>query len=72
MVNVEFLVIAYFVGLFVDWIFQWNWQAINKSKWSKNDNKLLSFCAVISHSVIYAMFTTGVTSYLIKDYSINI
>jgi len=57
MVNVEFLVIAYFVGLFVDWIFQWNWQAINKSKWSKNDNKLLSFCAVISHSVIYAMFT---------------
>ena len=57
MVNVDFLVIAYFIGMFVDWTFQWNWQAINKSKWSKGDNKLLSFCAVTSHSFIYLYFS---------------
>ena len=33
-VNVEFLIVTYFIGLFVDWVFQLDWQAINKSKWS--------------------------------------
>ena len=69
LVNIDFLVIAYFVGMFVDWVFQWQWQAVNKSKWGKNDNKILSFCAVISHSFIYASFTTVATLYLIKDWS---
>ena len=69
MVNVDFLVIAYFVGMFVDWVFQWNWQAFNKSKWSKQDNKILSISAVTSHSFIYAVFTTVSTLYLIRDWS---
>ena len=68
MVNVDFLIIVYFVGMFVDWVFQWNWQAFNKSKWSKDDNTLLSFCAVTSHSFIYALLTTVTTLYLIKDF----
>jgi len=68
MVNVDFLVVAYFVGMFVDWVFQWNWQAFNKSKWSKQDNKILSISAVTSHSFIYAVFTTVSTLYLIRDY----
>jgi len=69
MVNVDFLVVAYFVGMFVDWVFQWNWQAFNKSKWSKQDNKILSISAVTSHSFIYAVFTTVSTLYLIRDWS---
>jgi len=68
MVNVDFLVIAYIVGMFVDWVFQWQWEAFNKSKWSKQDNKLLSFCAVTSHSFIYASFTSIATLYLIKNF----
>jgi hypothetical protein len=69
MVNVNFLVIAYIVSLFVDWVIQWQWQAMNKSKWSKSDNKLLSCWAVTSHSFIYAILTTLITLYLIKDWS---
>jgi len=69
MINVEFLMISYIIGLFMDWIPQWQWQAVNKSKWGKQDNKLLSFWAVSSHSFIYAILTTIVTLYLIKDFS---
>jgi len=69
LVNIDFLVIAYFVGMFVDWVFQWNWQAINKSKWSKQDNKLLSFCAQVIHSFIYTFLTAVATLYLIRDWS---
>jgi len=68
-VNVNFLIISYITSLFMDWIPQWQWQAINKSKWSRQDNKLLSFCAVTSHSFIYAILTAIVTLYLIKDFS---
>jgi len=68
LVNIDFLVIFLFVGMFVDWVFQWQWQALNKSKWNKQDNKLLSFCAVISHSFIYSIITTVVTLYLINDW----
>lgn len=39
MVNINYLIVTYIVSLFVDWIFQTEWQAINKSKWNKNDNK---------------------------------
>jgi len=70
MVNVEFLVVSYIVGLFIDWVFQWQCQAVNKSKWSKQDNKFISFVSLISHSFIYASFTTIISLYLIKDYSI--
>lgn len=28
-----FLVVVHYVGTIIDWIFQWQWQAINKSKW---------------------------------------
>lgn len=69
MVNINFLVISYFIGLFVDWIFQWNWQAINKSKWDKNDNKLISFLAVTSHSFVYAVITSFIVLYLIGDFA---
>ena len=53
-INIEFLVVAYFISLFVDWIFQWDWQAVNKSKWNKSDNKIKSLFAVTTHSLIYA------------------
>lgn len=58
MVNVEFLIVTYLVGLFVDWIFQLDWQATNKSKWGKNDDKVLSLLALITHSIVYAFGTT--------------
>ena len=32
--NIEFLLVAYFVGMIVDWISQTQWQAINKSFWT--------------------------------------
>lgn len=57
MVNVEFLIVTYLVGLFVDWIFQWDWQASNKSKWGKDDNKLLSGVSLFTHSLLYATLT---------------
>ena len=69
MVNINFLVVSYFVGLFADWIFQWDWQAVNKSRWGKNDNKLISLVAVTSHSFIYAVITSVTTLYLIQDHS---
>lgn len=58
MINIEYLVVTYFISLFVDWIFQTDWQAANKSKWSKNDNKNISLIALSSHSLIYASITS--------------
>lgn len=69
--NIEFLVISYFVGLFVDWIFQSDWQASNKSKWEKCDNKLNSFSAVISHSAVYAILTTYIVIFCTNISNIN-
>ena len=69
--NIEFLVISYFVGLFVDWIFQSDWQASNKSKWDKCDNKLKSFSAVISHSAVYAILTTYIVIFCTNISNIN-
>lgn len=68
MINLEFLIVTYFVGLFVDWIFQWEWQASNKSNWDiKNDKEVFSkgFVALISHSGIYAVITTVIVTLLI-------
>ena len=69
--NIEFLVISYFVGLFVDWIFQSDWQASNKSKWEKSDNKHNSFSAVISHSAVYAILTTYIVNFCTNISNIN-
>ena len=69
--NIEFLVISYFVGLFVDWIFQSDWQASNKSKWEKCDNKFNSFSALISHSVVYAILTTYIVNFCTNITNIN-
>ena len=69
--NIEFLVISYFVGLFVDWIFQSDWQASNKSKWEKSDNKLNSFSALISHSAVYAILTTYIVNFCTNISNIN-
>ena len=52
-INIEFLIVAYFISLFVDWIFQWDWQAVNKSKWVEG-NRVNAFFAVVTHSLIYA------------------
>ena len=57
MVNVEFLIVTYLVALFVDWVFQWDWQATNKSKWDEKDYKLLSGIALFTHSLMYATIT---------------
>lgn len=69
MVNIEFLVILYFCSMFVDWIFQWKWQANNKSKWKKTDDKHLSLYALMSHSFIYAFLTTLSTLCIVGDSS---
>jgi hypothetical protein len=53
--------------MFFDWVFQSQWQANNKSKWSKKDNTLISFAAVLSHSAFYALSTTLVTLWLLGD-----
>lgn len=66
MINIEFLIITYLVGMFIDWVLQWDWQAINKSKWSKKDNKIKSTIALITHSLIYAIFTTVIVSLFIE------
>lgn len=65
MVNIEYLVVLYFISLFVDWIFQWQWQATNKSKWGDEDNLDKSFIALLSHSVIYALLSTTLLSLLV-------
>lgn len=69
--NIEFLVVSYFVGLFVDWIFQSDWQAYNKSKWEKGDDKLNSLAAVISHSAVYASLTTYIVYFCINISNVN-
>lgn len=62
--NVEFLAVSYFIGMFVDWVFQWDWQAANKSNWGKKDNKHLSFMAVSTHAFVYAFWTATLTCIL--------
>ncbi len=56
--NVQFLVLAYFVGMFVDWVFQTNWQAANKSRWGRGDNMKRSLRALLTHALIYGVGTT--------------
>lgn len=56
--NIEFLLVSYFCSLFVDWVFQFDFQAINKSKWGKDDDKRISLFALITHSFIYAVLTS--------------
>jgi len=63
-INIDFLVVSYIIGLFIDWIFQWNWQAVNKSKWNKNDNKIFSLWAVGSHSFIYSILTSLISLWI--------
>jgi hypothetical protein len=67
--NIKFLIIAYLAGLFVDWVFQTDWQATNKSKWGKGDDKRISLIALLSHSIYYAILTTSVTALLLADFS---
>jgi hypothetical protein len=57
-VNITFIVLMYFICQFTDWIFQDDYEAINKSKWSKTDKNLTSFLALLSHSSIYAFIPT--------------
>lgn len=63
-VNIKFLIIAYIVGMAVDWILQFESQAVNKSKWYKGCNWKLSLSALLTHSFIYAGFTEVLTYYL--------
>jgi hypothetical protein len=56
--NSDFLIITYLISLFVDWVFQSDYDATHKSKWGKNDNKWNSFFALTSHSVTYASITS--------------
>lgn len=66
MVNINYLIVTYIVSLFVDWIFQTEWQAINKSKWNKNDNREISLIALSSHSMIYASITSLIVFIILK------
>lgn len=67
--NLKFLVVSYIIGLFVDWIFQWSWQANHKSRWGKDDNKLFSLLAVSSHALVYALLTSFFTLLIIGKLS---
>lgn len=73
-INTDFLIVTYIVGLFIDWVFQFDWQATNKSKWGKNDDKSLSFMALLSHSVIYGSLTSIIVQYIVgltpRQYSV--
>lgn len=63
--------VVYFISLFIDWVFQWNWQAINKSKWNyKTDNLIKSTIAVVSHSLVYTTLTT-LPLWFIFDFDYN-
>ena len=66
MVNINYLIVTYIVSLFVDWIFQTEWQAINKSKWNKNDNKKISLISLSSHSMIYASITSLIVFIILR------
>lgn len=66
MVDIDYLIVTYIVSLFVDWIFQTEWQAINKSKWNKNDNREISLIALSSHSMIYASITSLIVFIILK------
>ena len=70
----EFLIVTYLVSLFVDWVFQFDWQAKYKSKWGKDDYKLLSSMALITHSLMYAtitmMIVTGIVGLNIQQAAI--
>lgn len=74
-INTDFLIVTYIVGLFIDWVFQFDWQAINKSRLGKNDNKSLSFMALLSHSVIYGSLTSIIVQYIVgltpRQYSVT-
>ena len=60
MINIPFLVVCYTVSHIIDWILQWDWQAINKSKWGLKDNKILSAAALLTHSVTYALCVVAI------------
>lgn len=66
MVDIDYLIVTYIVSLFVDWIFQTDWQAINKSKWNKNDNREISLIALSSHSMIYASITSLIVFMILR------
>lgn len=80
-INIKFLVVAYIIGMFVDWIFQQDWQAANKSLWLPyvkvthyptkkgmpihsdseeliTPDRRISLIALLTHSYVYAFFTT--------------
>jgi hypothetical protein len=59
-INIEFLVVAYFVTMFVDWILQWQWQAENKSRWTLGDNWRDSAFALLTHGMVYAVISVVV------------
>lgn len=72
MINVGFLIVAYLVSLITDWVFQSEWQAVHKSKWSKDDDKLTSLAAVSSHAAIYTLIVANVTHMLYPYHHIGI
>ncbi len=56
--DIKFLITAFIISQFVDWVFQWQWQALNKSKWGRADDKRKSFAALMSHALVYSAITT--------------
>lgn len=64
--NTDFLIVSYIVGMFVDWVFQTNYQAFNKSKWGANDNKFYSLGALCRHSLTYSFITTIVVTVILN------
>ena len=56
MLDTDFLIVIYIVSKIVDWLFQSDWQARNKTK---------HLAPLLSHSAIYAILTTGITNLII-------
>lgn len=61
--NTSFLIVAYLVSQAVDWIFQDQWQATNKSNWTKG-NRRTALGAVLTHSGTYACGVTVILDIL--------
>lgn len=65
-INIYFLIICLIVSKAVDWIFQSQWQANNKSKFDKKDDKYASLVALITHSAMYAIITTLIVGLILN------
>jgi ABC-type Fe3+ transport system permease subunit len=73
--NVELLLVLLIVGAAVDWILQWQWQAMNKSKWNGKRwggecalQRKRSWAALLTHCLTFAFVTTTAVAFLVPGF----